>query len=598
MRRITRVFHKISFGNKIFIFNALIFIVALFVLSFAASKVSTRAIMDKAQSSAVRELQLIDKNLETMVKSIEDYLRMISSEYRLQQTLLTIDKNKKNGIDKLPLETIRISSLMSSIVSNIVAPSTQLVGSSILIENEVVYSGYTLGRFDPVQVLGNDYFESISSLGRPVWSGLFTLPYDSGTTKNTFAVGKAIIDKDTGIETGTVVVFVDETNISKIYLENKTNEADRFFIVNSEGVIVSANVKSDLYKPAEEILGITNDEYVQLINDGSRIITSNGTQYLYSAHHYKEFDWDVVSIISLDEIMEENKNITKALLIVTSLCLLMAFVLSYFISNRLVNPIIRLTHTTKDIIKGDISIRARTDVGGEVGILTEGFNNLMDRIESLIDEVNQENKKQREMEFRLLQSQISPHFLYNALETINSFITLGMLDKANETVNNLSQFYRICLSKGDDVISIKNELKITCSYLNIQKFRYMEFMDFEMDIDENINNYSIPKLTLQPIVENAIYHGLKNKSKKGLLSIKGYFLNEEIIIEIADDGVGISSDKISQIMSSGETDGPSYGLSNIQNRLRLKYGNKGRIEIESEVGVMTKVLVHILPVKL
>jgi hypothetical protein len=104
---------------------------------------------------------------------------------------------------------------MSSIVSNIIAPSTQLVGSSVLIENEVVYSGYTLGRFDPVQVLGADYFEKISSLGRPCWSGLFTLPYDSGTTKDVFAVGKAIIDKDTGIETGTVVVFVDETIFRK-----------------------------------------------------------------------------------------------------------------------------------------------------------------------------------------------------------------------------------------------------------------------------------------------------------------------------------------------------------------------------------------------
>ncbi len=219
LKKMKYIFGKISFGNKIFAFNALIFIIALFMLAFFANRVSTQAILGKAQSSAVRELQLIDKNLETMVESIEDYSRMISSEYRLQLTLHSMYKNKQEGIEENQLNAVRINSLMSSIVSNIIAPSTQLVGSSILIEDEAIYNGYNLGNFDVYHALGDEYFSDISVLHKPVWSDLFPITYDTGTKKNVFAVGKQIINKDTGESIGTAVVFVDEVNISKIYLE-------------------------------------------------------------------------------------------------------------------------------------------------------------------------------------------------------------------------------------------------------------------------------------------------------------------------------------------------------------------------------------------
>ncbi len=595
MRNIKYFLEKISFGNKIFIFNAIIFIIALFLLAFFANSVSTSAIMAKAKNSSSRELKLIERNLKSMTESIEDYSRMISSENRLQQTLYSIYVNKKNNVEENELETMKLNSLMSSIVSNIIAPSTQLVGSSIVIDDETVYSGYNLGKFDAYQVLGADYLKAVSAVNKPVWSGVFPLVYDTGTVKNVYAVGKVIIDKDTGVNTGTAIIFVDEVNISKIYLENRANDDDRFYILDSYGMVISSDEKSSLYRPAVEITQISNNEYDRLLETGSMIVTNDKTQFLYSVQEYEDLGWSIVSIISLDEILQENKNISKVLIAVTLVCLLMAFALSYFISNRLVNPIIRLTKTTQKIIKGDMSVRAKTDVGGEVGILTKGFNDLMDRIESLIEEVRLEHEKQRETEFKLIQSQISPHFLYNTLETINSFITLGMMENATKTVSSLSQFYRISLSKGDDVISIHNEMKIIKSYLNIQKFRYNDFLDFEINIDKKILGYSIPKLTLQPIVENAIYHGLKNKKEKGKLEIKGYFIDEEIVLEVADNGIGMPQELVSTVLGYEESSSKGYGLSNVNNRLKLLYGSKGRLEIKSVLNEYTKVYVHIMP---
>ena len=125
-----------------------------------------------------------------------------------EQTLYSIYVNKKNNVEENELETMKLNSLMSSIVSNIIAPSTQLVGSSIVIDDETVYSGYNLGKFDAYQVLGADYLKAVSAVNKPVWSGVFPLVYDTGTVKNVYAVGKVIIDKDTGVNTGTAIIFV------------------------------------------------------------------------------------------------------------------------------------------------------------------------------------------------------------------------------------------------------------------------------------------------------------------------------------------------------------------------------------------------------
>jgi two-component system sensor histidine kinase YesM len=601
MRYIKNIFKKISFGNKIFIFNALVFIISLSVLAFSANQISTNTILDKAQRSSIRELKLIDRNISTMKQSIEDYLRLISSEYRLQNTLYSINSNRENNIKENPLEKTKISSLMSSIVSNIISPSTHLIGSSILIDDEVLYSGYDLSNFDTYDTLGADYFKEVKQTQKPVWSGIFPLEYDSGRIENVFAVAKIIIDKETGEDIGTAVVFVDEKEISNIYLESRSNEDVRFYIIDSNNMIISSGKKSDLYNKAEPVLGISGDEYSELIDSGSFSNRVEKTQYLYSISSFSDLNWNIVSTTPLDEIIKESGDITKILLAITILCLLMAFGLSFIISNRIVNPIRTLTRITKQIIKGNMGVRAKINVGGEVGILANGFNELMDRIEKLIKEVYDKHQKQRETEFKLIQAQINPHFLYNTLEMINSFIALGMTENAERTVKDISRFYRICLSKGDDVISIGNEVKIIRSYLSIQKLRYTEFMDFKLDISNDILKYGIPKLTLQPIIENSIYHGLKNKNEKGRLIIKGMMEKKNIVLEVFDDGIGMTKEMISSALNHGNRNGnhrTSYGLCNISSRLKLLYGNSGRLKIESVIGKYTKVIIRIPPILL
>jgi two-component system sensor histidine kinase YesM len=247
-----------------------------------------------------------------------------------------------------------------------------------------------------------------------------------------------------------------------------------------------------------------------------------------------------------------------------------------------------------------MQLRADINEKGEIGMLSDGFNSLMDKINSLLEEIYIEQKQKRENEFKLLQSQIKPHFLYNTIETIISFIKLGLKDNAVMTAKYLAGFYRISLSKGNDIITISDEMQLIDNYLSIQKLRYVEYLDYKLDFDEKILKYQIPKLTLQPLVENSIYHGLKQKDEKGMLLIRGYYNQDMIKIEVMDDGVGMTEEMIKRVLTKPLNDRKStdFGVFSVDSRLKLRYGDQYGLSIESVVGEYTKVIVSLPAVEI
>jgi two-component system, sensor histidine kinase YesM len=206
-----------------------------------------------------------------------------------------------------------------------------------------------------------------------------------------------------------------------------------------------------------------------------------------------------------------------------------------------------------------------------------------------------EQKAKQEFEFKLIQSQIKPHFLYNSLETILSLNKLERHEDAMQVTKSLASFYRLSLSKGNDIIKIYEEIQIIKDYLYIQKQRYSNYMDFSLDIDEEILDCYVPKLTLQPLVENSIYHGLKYKNNKGKLEIKGHLEGDKVVLIVCDDGVGISEEKINTLLNNQSQieRKEDFGLGSVDRRIKLLYGNEFGLEIQSEFGSYTRVLVRI-----
>lgn len=265
--------------------------------------------------------------------------------------------------------------------------------------------------------------------------------------------------------------------------------------------------------------------------------------------------------------------------------------LSLYISKSISSPVKELNRITNQVAKGDLSVRSNLSVGAEIGELSESMNLMIDKINELLEQVTNEQIRLRKAEFELLQSQINPHFLYNTLDTIVWLAEAGEKEEVVGMVENLSDFFRISLSKGNDVISIKDEIQHVRSYLEIQQVRYRDILTFDIDVQENMMDMRIPKISVQPLVENALYHGIKNKRGVGKIEIKGEKKYDRIIISVKDNGIGMTKEDLERVrngMVFGKSEDNSvFGLYNVNERIRLKFGEKSGVSIDSEYNVGT-----------
>jgi two-component system sensor histidine kinase YesM len=250
----------------------------------------------------------------------------------------------------------------------------------------------------------------------------------------------------------------------------------------------------------------------------------------------------------------------------------------------------------KRFSEGNLNAVMEVNSKDEMGLLASGFNTMNRTIIQLLSNIKLEQKKKREYELALIQAQIKPHFLYNTLDVIYALSELGRIKDVQKTTKALADFYRVTLSKGRDSITIEEELRNVKDYLSIQQIRYSDVFNYTIEVENSVLQHSILKLTLQPIVENAIYHGLKEKGDFGFLQVHAFTEAETIKIQIIDNGVGMDAEKIREILHSDETGQGqvmSYGLRNVDHRLRLYFGEDYGLLIESERGKGTVVTVRI-----
>lgn len=291
---------------------------------------------------------------------------------------------------------------------------------------------------------------------------------------------------------------------------------------------------------------------------------------------------------------------------------ILSSILSTLLARSVSKPIEELCRTTELVAKGDFETRVEEEGGDEISVLTASFNSMIGQIGVLVEHIRTEQLHLRNTELRLLQEQINPHFLYNTLDTIIWLSEAGKNKEVVDMVTSLSQFFRTTLSEGRDRITIREEEAHVRSYLEIQQFRYRDILEYEIDIPQELYAYSIMKLTLQPLVENALYHGVKNKRGMGRITIDGglvpvqeaeqtaqndSLLKQDICLRVSDNGIGMTPEELEELQQrictpAEERDG-SFGLANVQERIRLNYGEKYGLKLASEYGKGTVVMVLI-----
>ena len=375
--------------------------------------------------------------------------------------------------------------------------------------------------------------------------------------------------------------------------------------------IVRVDIAADRVDAAVSRSTITQNGTVLLLKD-RQVLTSSasdraqklrdcvpapqGSFHVQSAT-LKDCGWRLAAALPEDDIFRTSRELRLEMLAVVLLLAAAAYLLAYRLSQSIVRRLYRLNDTMHAVERGDVSARVEPQGRDEIGQLMHSFSNMMTRIDTLMDEKLEQGQQIKALELKALQAQINPHFLYNSLDLINCTAIAYNIPQISRMVNALAKFYRLSLSRGREVIPLADELKHAQLYMEIQNMRFENRVHVEWDIEPGIEQCSIIKIVLQPIIENAVIHGIfEREDKTGCLRITAHRQQNDLVIEVEDNGVGMDEAtreaNFAADASSANTKG-GYGVRNINERLHLAYGPTYGLFCESEIGQGTRVTIRV-----
>lgn len=405
-------------------------------------------------------------------------------------------------------------------------------------------------------------------------------------------LSRALVNNRTGEKEGLFFVDLNYSAISNLCISNQIGNKGYVFLIDADGNIV--------YHPKQQLLygGLQTEKTDEVMNCETNYFFTeeDAERRLYTMSRSEKTGWTAVGVAYSSELLKNTKQAQLMHLLVAAGLLLGVLILSNRLSQELTKPIRQLRDGMSTIEEGNFETRVDIEVENEIGSLARSFNMMTDRIHALIEQNFYEQEQKRKSELRALQAQINPHFLYN---TLDSIIWMAEDEKNEEVVvmtAALARLLRQSISNEQEQVTIEQEIDYVRSYLTIQKMRYKDKLEYEIEAEPEILPVQIVKFTLQPLVENAIYHGIKYKETKGTICIRGYVKDKQAQITVEDDGAGMDEQQIQRILEDTANENArtsGVGVANVQKRLQLYYGEEYGISYTSEVGKGTTALVTI-----
>lgn len=585
----------------ILVTTILITTVIVFIFGYVSRRQFANMLTERTVDDYQESINAKAKNVETLVIYAEDFTKYMALDEQVLNTLMEYqDSTNENEI----LNRVAMKLKWDEISNQLIFSTSMIYSLEMYYGNEMVYSYYNDPLADDAKNIPEEVLEKALSQTSPTWTSLITLRQVRYYTKRPeygYAVVKSVRDDLTGERIGLLAIYIRESSFSDILESVNENQDSRSYLISDEGVIVSAVDKEDLYNNIVDTLGLSQEEYEQCLREGSLLKEQKGQDpLLYVCKDIQDGSTKLICETVMQELGSQQRKLTLFTGVLMGVAIVCATVSAWFVSRRITKPLGELMGVMEQIKTDEKSIHLRypENDNGEIGILGSRFNELMDELDASMQQIYDEQRQRRHNEVRLLQAQIVPHFLYNTMGIISSFIRLGMTDKALETIQNLVSFYRLSLSSGKDIITLKEEVELTHNYMELQHLRYIEYMDYSIECDERAENIWIPKLTIQPLMENVLHHGLKPNGEKCHISVHVTLdeTEQELKICVHDNGVGISPERLVQIRQSletGESVTKSFGILNINQRLKLMYGKKYHMDIESTEGEYTRFTLYL-----
>ena len=572
-----------SIQSVIFATVAVLILSAVVIVTGVSMKFTNTSIFENSSEYTHTIIQQMNQNIDSYIDYMENIAYLISSNEDVQDYLFD-EKIDNEG-------RYRILNQFQTILDS----RSDIRNVGIISKNGrmLINDGSKSVNQDLDLNTQEWYATALEKPNGPILTSSHVQHIISGERPWVITLSRGIRDRSgSGEKEGVFFIDLNYSAISGLCDQSTVGTKGYAFILDAKGNIVYHPQQQQLYNELQT-------ENISLImdTDEDTVLTGTGNDgKLYSISRSEKTGWTVVDCTNVKELLSKSRQAQSVYVLTAIILVIVALLFSRFMARSITLPIQKLRDSMKKVQEGDFSVSdVVVDSKNEIGSLTKSFDVMTHRIHELMEQNVHEQEEKRKSELKALQSQINPHFLYN---TLDSIIWMAEGKKNEEVVlmtASLARLLRQSISNEDEVVPIANEVEYARGYLTIQKMRYKDKLEFQIDVDSSILYIPLIKLVLQPIIENAIYHGLKYKESKGLLIVKGFMKDGNAVLQVIDDGVGMDADTLAHIYDRHKVNYHSNGVGvyNVQKRLKLYYGEDYGITYTSELGKGTTATITI-----
>lgn len=572
-----------SIQSVIFATVAVLVLSAVVIVTGVSMKFTNTSIFENSSEYTHTIIQQMNQNIDSYIDYMENIAYLISSNEDVQDYLFD-EKIDNEG-------RYRILNQLQTILDS----RSDILNVGIISKNGrmLINDGSKSVNQDLDLNTQEWYATALEKPNGPILTSSHVQHIISGERPWVITLSRGIRDRSgSGEKEGVFFIDLNYSAISELCDQSTVGTKGYAFILDAKGNIVYHPQQQQLYNELQT-------ENISLImdTDEDTVLTGTGNDgKLYSISRSEKTGWTVVDCTNVKELLSKSRQAQSVYVLTAIILVIVALLFSRFMARSITLPIQKLRDSMKKVQEGDFSVSdVVVDSKNEIGSLTKSFDVMTHRIHELMEQNVHEQEEKRKSELKALQSQINPHFLYN---TLDSIIWMAEGKKNEEVVlmtASLARLLRQSISNEDEVVPIANEVEYARGYLTIQKMRYKDKLEFQIEVDSSILYIPLIKLVLQPIIENAIYHGLKYKESKGLLIVKGFMKDGNAVLQVIDDGVGMDEETLAHIYDKHKVNYHSNGVGvyNVQKRLKLYYGEDYGITYTSELGKGTTATITI-----
>lgn len=564
-------FKHLKLSRKLILIHFILIVIPFGLLGFFAYSSFTKTMEDNVGNYQLQTLNQLTLNMDTYLHELN---RLTLMPYQYPEILDYLESKRKPG---QPLTLQEIDELNNFVSQVFLTGRTDIMGVSLYGESGASYVVLPESQYVTTYKLDESaqWLKSVEDRkGQPTFMATHEVKSTSGTAYQVFSIARELRSFNSGKRLGYIVIDVNPTVIENILSQVTFGEKESIYVVDKHGSeVVQKDGSAMIHNLALEV------------QSGVTLVEADQGDWLVAHVISPLTEWTTVGVVPVSELMKDSKVISKSVMVFGVVCVSLALVFSVFIAIRITKPLRELSQLMRKVERGDLQVSFPVIQHDEVGRLGNAFNMMVSRLSELGYLLYETEIREKDAQIAALQSKINPHFLYNTLGSISMYAEVEGNREIVDMANNLSKLLRYSLSGKKERVTLRDELEHVKGYMTIQKMRYEERIHFELDIDDYYLECQVIPLMIQPIVENAINHGLDKGVGEGRIRLSTLQEERILTIIVEDDGVGLTMEQLDEIrkgLNTRELGGKTgNGLLNVHRRILLHFGEPYGLSLES-----------------